>query len=269
MGRPAPARRDAAPERAARRRPLDERHHADDRLAGARATRTAPVLPGDPVQRFLALLIEDYADEWLWRPAMHYRWSHVADAHLAGTRLAQEIVVLPLPLARAPLDRLAPSTAPVRPRRRDHELDTPPCRGLGLAAARSASSRCSGARPFILGDRPTIADIGLMGPLWRHFVHDPTPARLMQETAPAVYEWAARMWNARAGEIGEREPGAGHARRPAPAARGDRRRHTWRRLSANALAHRAGAPRAQLDVQADELSTGCRPAPTASGAWSS
>jgi hypothetical protein len=43
-----------------------------------------------------------------------------------------------------------------------------------------------------------------MGPFWRHFVHDPTPARLMQETAPAVFEWTARMWNARAGRIGDR-----------------------------------------------------------------
>ena len=36
-------------------------------------------------------------------------------------------------------------------------------------------------RPFMLGERPTMADIGLMGPFWRHFVHDPTPARLIQE----------------------------------------------------------------------------------------
>src|SRR5450755_2675865 len=38
-------------------------------------------------------------------------------------------------------------------------------------------------REFVFGDRPTIADIGLMGPFWRHFVHDPTPARLMQDRA--------------------------------------------------------------------------------------
>ena len=31
------------------------------------------LMPSDPLQRFFGLLLEDYADEWLWRPAMHYR----------------------------------------------------------------------------------------------------------------------------------------------------------------------------------------------------
>ena len=36
------------------------------------------ILPPDPLQRFLCHLLEDWADEWWWRPAMHYRW-HYAD----------------------------------------------------------------------------------------------------------------------------------------------------------------------------------------------
>ena len=28
------------------------------------------------------------------------------------------------------------------------------------------------ARPFLLGERPTIADFGLMGPMFRHFSQD-------------------------------------------------------------------------------------------------
>ncbi len=56
-----------------------------------------PILPADPVQRYLALLIEDYADGWLWRPAMHYRWSFADDRRLAASSLAREIVRLPLP----------------------------------------------------------------------------------------------------------------------------------------------------------------------------
>ena len=51
--------------------------------------------PADPVQRYLSLLVEDYADEWLWRPAMYYRWSFAPDRYLAGTRLAEEIITIP------------------------------------------------------------------------------------------------------------------------------------------------------------------------------
>jgi glutathione S-transferase len=40
------------------------------------------VLPADPVQAFCCRLLEDYADEWLWRPALHYRWSYRRDARL-------------------------------------------------------------------------------------------------------------------------------------------------------------------------------------------
>ena len=39
-----------------------------------RARPGAAVIPDDPVQRFVSLLVEDYADEWLWRPAMQFRW---------------------------------------------------------------------------------------------------------------------------------------------------------------------------------------------------
>jgi hypothetical protein len=57
-------------------------------------------------------------------------------------------------------------------------------------------------RPFLLGSRPSLADFGFFGPMFRHFSMDPTSARIMRETAPAVFEWNARLWNARAGSIG-------------------------------------------------------------------
>jgi hypothetical protein len=56
-------------------------------------------------------------------------------------------------------------------------------------------------RPFIFGDRPTLADFGLFGPMFRHFSQDPTPAQIMRETAPGVFEWVGRMWNARASQL--------------------------------------------------------------------
>ena len=52
-------------------------------------------------------------------------------------------------------------------------------------------------RPYVLGERPTEADFGFFGPLFRHFFSDPAPARLMRERTPGVQEWVARMWNLR------------------------------------------------------------------------
>jgi hypothetical protein len=52
-------------------------------------------------------------------------------------------------------------------------------------------------RPFVLGRSPTIVDFAFVGPMFRHFGQDPTPAEIMRSRAPGVYEWVARMWNLR------------------------------------------------------------------------
>ena len=168
-----------------------------------------PVIPDDPVQRYLSLLIEDYADEWLWRPAMYYRWSFAPDRYLAGTRLAEEIIRVPgVPLAARRRwvarrqERLFVSGDGVDGSNRAHVES-------GYLNLLDRLEAVFAERPFMLGERPTIADFGLMGPFWRHFVHDPTPARLMQDRAPAVFEWAARTWNARVGRDGGKPLAAG------------------------------------------------------------
>ena len=40
------------------------------------------------------------------------------------------------------------------------------------------------ARPFLLGDHPTLADIGFSGPFFRHFALDPIPLQILRHTAP-------------------------------------------------------------------------------------
>jgi len=44
------------------------------------------VTPRDPAVAFVSVLLEDYADEWLWCPAMHYRWSFSETARLMSAR---------------------------------------------------------------------------------------------------------------------------------------------------------------------------------------
>jgi len=47
--------------------------------------------------------------------------------------------------------------------------------------------------PYLLGGRPSIADFGLMAPLFAHLARDPVPASLMKTRATNVYRWTERM----------------------------------------------------------------------------
>ena len=53
-----------------------------------------PVIPTDPLQAFFSRLVEDYADEWLWRPAMHYRWSYAGDRALVEASRQNNIAAM-------------------------------------------------------------------------------------------------------------------------------------------------------------------------------
>jgi glutathione S-transferase len=158
----------------------------------------SPVLPEDGVLRFLALLIEDYADEWLWRPAMHYRWSYRHDRELLSSIIVDEL------LGHIRVPRFVKKLAIARRQRHGFVIGD----GVSDATRQHVESsyfasldnmaRMLEGRRFLLGDSPSIADIGMMGPMLRHFGHDPTPAEPMRDRAPTVYAWVARTWNATA-----------------------------------------------------------------------
>lgn len=169
------------------------------------ARRAGPeVTPRDPALRFFSLLLEDYADEWLWRPALHYRWSFQPDTALMGRRIAAEMLRdVPGPLA------LRTTVIIARQQRKYVRGDgiSPATRGAVEDLYRRTLAALEAilvTRPFLLGDRPSLADFGFMGSMFRHFSLDPTPARIMRDTAPAVFEWVARMWNARASDFADR-----------------------------------------------------------------
>ncbi len=154
------------------------------------------ILPENPVVGFVAHFIEDYADEWLWRAAMHYRWSYDHDRELLCRILADELTPhLKLPrFLRCRMVKRRQYTGFVI-----NDGVTPTTRGhveSGYHRILALMSAVLETRPFMLGERPSLADIGLMGPMLRHFGQDPTPAEIMRDTAPLVFEWVARMWNA-------------------------------------------------------------------------
>jgi glutathione S-transferase len=161
------------------------------------------VYPDDAATRFIALLVEDYADEWMWRPAMYYRW-RFADSHtLRRLRLGEELAH----------DTLHSSwLMGWYFRWRQYWVFV---RGDGVRPHNEAAIQALYRRtlaqlsalledkPYLLGNRPSIVDFGFFASMFRHFALDPNPAKIMVDTAPAVWAWVARVWNARASREGQ------------------------------------------------------------------
>ena len=161
----------------------------------------ASVIPSDPYLRFFSHLIEDYADEWLWRPALYYRWAFALDAALNSVRFAREFLY-DVPAPRPAVALLACERQRRVFLRGDGVTDKTRAHVAGIyLATLDRLQRIFAERPFLFGTRPTLADFGFFGSMFRHFSIDPTPSRIMRERAPAVYEWVARLWNARASRL--------------------------------------------------------------------
>lgn len=150
--------------------------------------------PAAPAAAFISLLLEDAFDEWLWRPALYYRWAFVEDARLMSRQIARTLLRdVPGPLW---LRDLA-----IRARQRREFLardgvtrETAPAIERLYREVLAVLEPALASRPFLLGSRPCEADFGLFGSMFRHFASDPTPGALMRETAPAVLAWTARLW---------------------------------------------------------------------------
>ena len=155
------------------------------------------IYPFDPAARFISLLIEDYADEWLWRPAMYYRW-RFADSHrLLRHRIGHDLSAGTL---------YSESLLGWYMRWRQYLVFV---RGDGVRSHNESEiqalyqrtlaqlSALLVDRSFLMGERPGIVDFAFFASMFRHFALDPFSAKIMVDTAPAVYAWVGRLWNAR------------------------------------------------------------------------
>jgi hypothetical protein len=149
------------------------------------------------------MLMEDYADEWLWRSAMHYRWSYRYSRELISSILVDEIST-PVPLPRFIVRRMIRRRQIKYFTKRDGVTATTWDHvEQGYLSALDCMSRILEQRPYLLGTKPSLADFGFMAPMFRHFSQDPDPEEIMRTRAPLVYEWVARMWVARQVPDGE------------------------------------------------------------------
>ena len=160
-----------------------------------------PVTPVDPLVAFVALLFEDYAEEWHWRPAMHYRWFHDEDRIRIEHHVVDELlsdIKVPHFLKRFAFRRrqvgFYVQGDGVRAETRDH-VEHIYLKSLDQLQAILET------RPYLLGHRPSVADFGFFAPMFRHFAQDPTSGKIMRERAPAVNEWTQRLWDVTGGAI--------------------------------------------------------------------
>lgn len=155
----------------------------------------APSLtPQGGVQRVIAAFLDAFGSNYLLPLAMHYRWTYRAEQELfLQTEFARAVPPgMPydqrLAMAGAFMDRFSgflPNlgvTPAVIPAMEDsyHEL----------LAVLEAHFRL---HPYLLGGRPSLADFGMMAPLYAHLARDPVPALLMRTVAPNVARWTERM----------------------------------------------------------------------------
>lgn len=153
-----------------------------------------PVLPSGPRQRIVAMLLEIYGDEWLLIPAMHYRWAYQKVNQPYVYQQFGQVLAPGWPrLIRAWLGAfLGKRFKGYVPRLGITEQTIPAIEGSFGELLEALEAHFS-AYPYLLGERPSIGDLGLIGPFYAHLYLDPYPGRLLRQRAPAVVRWVERM----------------------------------------------------------------------------
>ena len=147
------------------------------------------LVPQDPVQAFICYLIEDWADEWWWRPAMHYRWHYKEGAEFASDHLAKEL------LGTFPAPHFLKKMFLARRQRNGYTVGDGISQDNKIAVEANVINLFSNLekifskRSFIFGETPSLADIGLSGPFYRHFALDPVPLKIIKDEAPSILNW--------------------------------------------------------------------------------
>jgi len=168
----------------------------------------------DRALKFIISLIDEYADEYGLYMVHHYRWKNAAGDNTAGERFAHEMRTMFGPLhhllrilirnrqtVRMPyLFSVAPEG--FRTEQKSKTFFQPPSR-KGFPATHdllegsylnllAALEQILTIRPYLLGDRFTLADASIYGQLDMNMT-DPSAADIIQQQAPNTWQWLNRI----------------------------------------------------------------------------
>jgi glutathione S-transferase len=162
-------------------------------LASLEASYPVPAAqPEEPAAQALALILEDYADEWLNKCMFQQRWGQQPDRDAAALRVLVQLndgkrprafkapakQIATRMLARLPLVGAEPDNAPT--------LESS-YRRFALRLNTHLQDHL-----FIFGGRPSAADFAIAAQL-QQMLTDPTPGTWLRERAPFVVAWCDLM----------------------------------------------------------------------------
>lgn len=159
------------------------------------ACHAAPVLePTGGVQRVVAAIFDAFGSNYLLPLAMHYRWSYLERQDLfLRTEFARAIPTsMPYEQRLATAGKLMARFSGFLPNLGVAPAVIPAMEE-SFAELLAALEQHFRAHPYLLGGRPSVADFGMMAPLYAHLARDPVPGFLMRTTAPSVARWTERM----------------------------------------------------------------------------
>lgn len=166
------------------------------------------ITPPGPVQQVVAQFLDAFGSNYLMPAAMHYRWSYRAEQELfLQAEFARAVpVALPYEQRLELADNVMARFNGFLPNLGVDEQTIPAIESayLQLLDALELHFR---AHPYLLGGRPSLADFGMMAPLFAHLARDPVPAALMRTRAPNVARWTERMNTARIEDDDYGDPG--------------------------------------------------------------
>lgn len=149
-------------------------------------------VPDDPACAVLALILEDYADEWLNKVMFHQRWGQKPDRDEAALRTMEQLFDGELPRAKKKTqDQIVKRMRDRLPlvgveKKNEKTLKTSFERFVTLLNAHLENNL------FVFGGRPSVADFALAGQLSQMLL-DPTPGKWLRDNAPFVTAWCEFM----------------------------------------------------------------------------
>lgn len=140
-----------------------------------------PVIPNTPKQAFASLLLELFADEWLPLAALHYRWNYKGNYNfIIGEFGKNALPHFPKFIQTTVAKQFAGKMSGYLPilgitKKMEPALE------VAVEELLTLLNNHLKQHSFLLGNRPTIGDFAVYGPLYAHLDRDPEPEDLIKK----------------------------------------------------------------------------------------